>query len=95
MRHRANYIVLIIAAVFIIYNGSANAQVVINEFMASNTGVLVDPDYNESADWIEIYNGTDQPVSLNNYYLTDNISDIYKWQIITNDVIEPNAYMLV
>jgi hypothetical protein len=71
------------------------AQIVINEFMASNTGVLIDPDYNESADWVEIYNGSNETVSLNNYYLTDNISDIYKWQIKTNDEIEPYGYQLI
>ncbi|MBN2263720.1 MAG: lamin tail domain-containing protein, partial [Prolixibacteraceae bacterium] len=95
MKHRAKYVELLIVIAIIIFNGSANAQIVINEFMASNTGGIVDPDYNESADWIEIYNGTDEPVSLNNYYLTDNISDIYKWQIKTNDVIEPDGYMLI
>ncbi|MDA3880741.1 MAG: lamin tail domain-containing protein, partial [Prolixibacteraceae bacterium] len=71
------------------------AQIVINEFMASNTGVLIDPDYNESADWVEIYNGSNETVSLNNYYLTDNISDIYKWQIKTNNAIEPYGYQLI
>ena len=96
MKHRTNNIeLLIVTLVFFFINVNTNAQIVINEFMSSNTGVIVDPDYNESADWIEIYNGTDTPVSLNNYYLTDNISDIYKWQIKTNEVIEPNGYMLV
>ncbi|MBN1769089.1 MAG: CotH kinase family protein [Prolixibacteraceae bacterium] len=63
--------------------------------MASNSGAVVDPDYNESADWVEIYNSSDQPVSLNNYFLTDNFSNPTKWQIKTNTSIEANGYQLI
>ena len=45
-------IILIFAFVLIFFAGNVNAQIFINEFQASNTGNIVDPDYNESADWI-------------------------------------------
>ena len=53
-------------------------SVVINEFMASNSGALRDED-GESPDWIEIYNGTDAPVNLDGWHLTDSASQLSKW----------------
>ncbi|HET6559779.1 MAG TPA: hypothetical protein VFG54_20805, partial [Prolixibacteraceae bacterium] len=44
---------------------TAQGQVVINEFMASNTGTIQDPDYGASADWIELYNAGANAVNLN------------------------------
>jgi len=61
-------------------------HLLISEFMASNSsqvpleeGELLDGD-GESSDWIEIYNPTDAPVSLDNWYLTDNDANLTKWQ---------------
>ncbi len=53
-------------------------DVVINEFMASNSGGLRDED-GESSDWIEIYNGTDAPVNLDGWRLTDSADRPSKW----------------
>jgi len=57
------------------------SQVYINEFMASNTGSIVDPDFKESADWIELYNAGHSDVNIGGFYLTDNFNDKIKWQI--------------
>ena len=52
--------------------------VVINEFMASNSGCL--PDENgEYGDWIEIYNPTGQTVDLYGYGLSDSNSAAPEW----------------
>ncbi|HET6556389.1 MAG TPA: lamin tail domain-containing protein [Prolixibacteraceae bacterium] len=67
---------------------TAQGQVVINEFMASNTGTIQDPDYGASADWIELYNAGANAVNLNGYAVTDNLSEPQKW-IITTDVQLP------
>jgi len=56
-------------------------QVTINEFMASNTSTILDPDYKQSADWIELYNGGTSPVILDGYFLTDNLKKPTKWKI--------------
>ena len=45
--------------------------VILNEAMASNKSVIAD-NYGEYSDWIEIYNDSDEPVSLKNYMLSDN-----------------------
>jgi hypothetical protein len=72
----------------------AKAQLKINEFMASNSGSFVDPDYNQSADWIEIYNAGSTSVSLNGYYLTDNLNNKTKWQIKTDLTIAAGQYIV-
>ncbi len=55
--------------------GTKKASIVINEFMASNNSSppleeweLLDED-DESSDWIEIYNPTDEPVNLSDWCL--------------------------
>lgn len=75
--------------------GIAKSQVFINEFMASNTGSLIDPDYNESADWIELYNAGILTANIGGYYLTDNISDKLKWQIPAGTFIESGGFLLI
>jgi hypothetical protein len=73
----------------------SSAQLLINEFMASNTGVFVDPDYDQSADWIEIYNAGSSSVQLNGYYITDNLGDKTKWQIKSNATIQAGQYLII
>lgn len=69
-------------------------QVTINEFMASNTSTVKDPDYNNDADWIELYNNGETPVNLNGYFLTDNLSKPNKW-MITNLTIEAKGFVIL
>jgi hypothetical protein len=63
----------LIAGLFSLCATLANAQLYINEFMASNSSVITDPDFDESADWIELYNASPFSVDLGGYFLTDNI----------------------
>jgi hypothetical protein len=74
---------------------SLSAQVVINEFCASNTRTIADPDYNEYSDWLELYNTGTAETNLLGYYLTDNLGSPGKWQITVDAVIEPGGYLLI
>ena len=56
-------------------------QLYINEFMASNTSTIKDPDYNDDADWIELYNEGNSAIHLNGYFLSDNFNNPFKWKI--------------
>jgi hypothetical protein len=61
---------------------AAGCGLVINEFMADNKTTLEDPcDPGQYADWIELYNASDEIVTLNGLYLTDDVNDPTKWQI--------------
>ena len=71
------------------------AQLVINEFSASNSGNVVDPDFNSSADWIELFNSGDTPVNINGYSITDNFNERNKWQIQGDFIIQPEGYLLI
>ena len=51
---------------------------VISEFVASNKASLRDKD-GDFPDWIEIHNPTDQVLSLDGWYLTDDVRDLEKW----------------
>jgi len=55
---------------------------VINEFLASNSGSLHD-NYGDADDWFEIYNYGDDPVRLNNLFFTDDPAVPLKWKLDT------------
>jgi len=71
---------------------------VINEFMASNVSCFEDPE-GQCDDWIEIYNYGIYAVDIGGMYLTDNLSNPYKWQIPADDPtltnIGPGEYLLI
>ena len=73
----------------------AKSQVVINEFMASNVGSILDPDYSVSSDWIEIFNAGETTINLNGYAITDNISAPQKWMITTDVQLPSKAFILI
>ncbi|MBI4327610.1 MAG: lamin tail domain-containing protein, partial [Chloroflexi bacterium] len=68
--------------------------VLINEFMASNTGTLADPQ-GEFDDWIELHNVTDQEVDLTGHYLSDEPTNPRKWQFPAGTTIAAHGYLLV
>ena len=53
---------------------------VINELMASNAGEVLSPAINYDS-WIELYNPTDQEVDLAGFYLSDDQSNLKKWEM--------------
>lgn len=83
----------ILLSLLFLYTASYG-QVYINEFMASNTSTIKDPDYNNDADWIELYNDGATPVNLNGYFLTDNLSKPNKWAI-TNLTLAAKGFAII
>ena len=71
----------------------SSADLVINEVMSNNISVAADPSGNFE-DWIELYNTTDFPISTNNLYLSDNITNLLKWKL-PNHVIPANGYYVI
>ncbi len=73
-----------------------NAQTLfINEFMASNSTTIADPDFNNYADWIEIYNSSAASINLKNYYITDNLSQPQKFKIQNDLIVGAGGYVLI
>ncbi|MES2593604.1 MAG: CotH kinase family protein [Bacteroidota bacterium] len=72
----------------------ADAQVIINEFSCSNVSTIQD-NYNDTPDWIELYNTSSSVVSLTGYYLSDKISNPTKWAIPAGVSIPANGYLII
>ncbi|MFN8206977.1 MAG: lamin tail domain-containing protein [Bacteroidales bacterium] len=81
--------------IFSLISGFANGQVYINEILASNATVNTDPDHNQYADWVELYNAGASAINLKGYFLTDNLGNPGKWQIMEDLVIEPGGFRLI
>lgn len=65
---------------------SYSQTIVINEIVSKTTS--------DSADWIEIYNPSSETISLSNYYLSDDINKLLKWQF-PSITINPQAFLLI
>ncbi|MHC4207582.1 MAG: lamin tail domain-containing protein, partial [Planctomycetota bacterium] len=77
------------------FSTTSPKALVINEFMASNSDTIADPQ-NEYNDWIEIYNASDITIDMGGMWL-ENSSN--RWQL-PNDrtdetTIGPHAYLLI
>lgn len=70
------------------------SPVVINEFMASNTDTLRDPQ-GERDDWIELRNVSDAAVDLSGWHLSDNPESPRKWAFPAGTLIPAGGYLLV
>lgn len=90
-----NWAQLILCCAVMFISSHIVGQVVINEFMASNSSVIDDPDFGDSGDWVELFNASGGAVDLSGYYLTDNLNDTTKWAIPGGTVILANSYLLI
>ncbi len=64
--------------------------------MASNVSVNPDnADFDDYSDWIELYNPTPAPISLDYHYLTDDLGAPVKWPFSPGTTIPANGYLTV
>lgn len=70
----------------------------INEVQASNAETIQDAQL-EYDDWVEIYNGSNEPVDIGGMYLTDDVSAPTQWQVPSGDpqqtTVGPHGYLLI
>jgi hypothetical protein len=68
---------------------------VVNEIMASNSNVLQD-DFGQHEDWIEIYNPNPYPITLEGYYLTDDLAVPNKFMVSSKSesIVPSNGYRI-
>lgn len=69
-------------------------EIVINELMASNTATAAD-EAGEFDDWIELYNKSDNTLSLSGWYLTDSDLDLTKWAFPQGTELGAHEYLIV
>lgn len=69
-------------------------HVEISEVMAANSRTLLDPDYFDFSDWIELHNLENKPADISGYKLSDKLNKP-AWTIPHGTVIPANGYLLV
>ena len=74
---------------------SGSDSLVINELMASNLTFRISPDRSDFVDWIEIYNSSDRPVSLDGKFITDDLANPFKWPLPEGETIAPHSYYIL
>lgn len=88
---KANLKSLFIVIVFSLYSTLLSQdhlpKIYINEFMASNSNTILSPDFEEYADWLEIYNAENTTIDISGFYLTDDFAEPQKWQIPSDSKI--------
>jgi hypothetical protein len=75
-------------------NAVSEGAIRINEVMADARTGIYDED-GELSDWIELYNTTDQNISLKGCALSDKESDPLKWRFPDGAVISAHGYYMV
>ena len=68
-------------------------HLLINEFMATGGSSLADSNW-DRPDWIELWNPTNETISLQGYYLTDDKDQLDKWAC-SEQTIKSNKYLVV
>ena len=69
-------------------------RIVINEFMASNTAAVQDPQ-EEFEDWIELLNVSEEVVNLSGMYLSDSPTNLKKWKIPEGVTLDPGGFLII
>jgi hypothetical protein len=69
-------------------------DLVINEFMASNSTTQADQD-GEYDDWVELFNNSDSPIDLGGYFLSDDVSDLTRWSFPAGTMINGKGYLII
>jgi spore coat protein CotH len=69
-------------------------NIVINEFMASNSTTIADEN-GDHDDWIELYNAGVDPVDMGGRYLTDSLANRTKFRFPAGIVIPSGGYLIV
>lgn len=91
--------VLLLACLCVILGANAaHGQVYISEFLADNQTTSAIDENGDHSDWLEIWNSGATTVSLNGWYLTDDSSNLRKWQfpVTTPSVlVGPGARILI
>ena len=69
--------------------------VLINEVMVANASAVLDPDYYNFSEWVELYNPDEQNVNLSGYYLSKDTSNLKLWQIPVSTYIPAKGYLVL
>ncbi len=78
---------------FLLFHHLIFAQIHFNEICSKNESVLFD-DFNDTPDWIELYNASAATIDLGGFYLSDTNDNLKKWQFPAIE-IAPFSFLLI
>lgn len=70
-----------------------SAQIVINEYSASNLENFTDS-FGRTEDWIELYNTSNEAVDISGWHISDKLSKPEKWSIPSGTIIPANGHLV-
>ncbi|MBK7409835.1 MAG: lamin tail domain-containing protein [Saprospirales bacterium] len=93
------HILLSLACALSVYMAQAQTYgdgLVINEFVAANDSLsgIADPN-GQFEDWIELYNGGNLALNLENFALSDKPDNPLKWLFPAGTTLEPDGYLII
>jgi len=92
MKFFVKYVFLLLLAVLL--SSNLYSQLYINEISAANVSYNIDTYYYNYSDWIEIYNGGATSVTISNFYLTDDETNLRKWQFPNRTVSSKGVFIV-
>jgi hypothetical protein len=94
MRKNSHFTRIIILTLFLFLIAKVQAQNIrINEVMSSNSETISDED-ETYADWIELYNADSRSINLQDFGLSDNQDNPFKWVFPSIEIL-PGQYLLI
>ncbi len=70
-------------------------QVFVNEWMSGNTRTITDPADGLFDDWFELYNASTTSADLSGYFLANNITNKFQFQIPVGYIVPAHGFLLV
>ena len=67
-------------AIVLLASGAFAETIRINEFLADNTSTSLEDEDGDTPDWVELYNPKSSPFELAGRFLTDDPSELAKWE---------------
>ena len=84
---------LLLFTLLFLISGISNAQIAINEIMASNGSTIADED-GDFEDWIELYNYSNEAINLLGFGLSDDYAQPFRW-VFPDVTMLPGDFLLV
>jgi len=81
-------------AVFLLLPFSSRSQVVINEIMATNATSLLETDFNNFPDFVELYNSGNTSINLADYFLSDDPDNLMQWNLPSATLAASQYYLI-
>lgn len=94
-----NCVMLIKSTLYVIFlflaTGVSAQSVVINEVMTANTDAVMEEEFYNFSEWVELFNPSSGEINLTGWYLSDDPFNLQYWQFPGNTKIGPGDYLVV